>query len=230
MPARGGASRSRCQQESGASAVIRMLTSRGDGNQATDQPGSRRDSGALLSRARSRLRVAGRLHGDRRVRRTRGARQLRLRHATAQRDAWAPPLSATPQAHHAQRNGGAEVPLLHAHVHRPAVDPPQDGERERVLGALLPDADAVLPRRTPRSSRPRAARTTRATSGRGGGRRRSRRGAPARWRPIRRESTEAYSWLTGNEVARELARIDLPLSTYTQWYWEDRSTTTCCTS
>ena len=41
-----------------------------------------------------------------------------------------------------------------------------------------------------------------------------------RWESIRRESTETYSWLTGNEVARELARIDLPLSTYTQWYWK----------
>ena len=26
--------------------------------------------------------------------------------------------------------------------------------------------------------------------------------------------------MTANEVARELARIDLPLSTYTQWYWK----------
>ena len=41
-----------------------------------------------------------------------------------------------------------------------------------------------------------------------------------RWEAIRRQSTEAYAWLTGNEVARELARIDLPLSTYTQWYWK----------
>lgn len=41
-----------------------------------------------------------------------------------------------------------------------------------------------------------------------------------RWEAIRRESTEAYSWLTANEVARELARIELPLSTYTQWYWK----------
>jgi thymidylate synthase (FAD) len=30
-------------------------------------------------------------------------------------------------------------------------------------------------------------------------------------------------------VARELARIDLPLSTYTQWYWKI-DLTTCCTS
>ena len=35
-----------------------------------------------------------------------------------------------------------------------------------------------------------------------------------------RASTEAYEWMTGDEVARELARIDLPLSTYTQWYWK----------
>ena len=33
-------------------------------------------------------------------------------------------------------------------------------------------------------------------------------------------SRDAYEWMTGNEVARELARIDLPLSTYTQWYWK----------
>src|SRR5260221_8431866 len=41
-----------------------------------------------------------------------------------------------------------------------------------------------------------------------------------RWRAIRSASTEAYEWMTGGEVARELARIDLPLSTYTQWYWK----------
>jgi thymidylate synthase (FAD) len=44
--------------------------------------------------------------------------------------------------------------------------------------------------------------------------------AQRRWAEIRRESTDAYGWLTSNEVARELARIDLPLSTYTQWYWK----------
>ncbi len=44
--------------------------------------------------------------------------------------------------------------------------------------------------------------------------------AQQRWTDVRRASTDTYSWLTGNEVARELARIDLPLSTYTQWYWK----------
>ena len=29
-----------------------------------------------------------------------------------------------------------------------------------------------------------------------------------------------YGWLVGENVSRELARIDLPLSTYTQWYWK----------
>jgi len=41
-----------------------------------------------------------------------------------------------------------------------------------------------------------------------------------RWGEIRRASTETYEWMTGGEIARELARIDLPLSTYTQWYWK----------
>jgi thymidylate synthase (FAD) len=44
--------------------------------------------------------------------------------------------------------------------------------------------------------------------------------ALARWQRIRTESRSAYEWMTGEDVARELARIDLPLSTYTQWYWK----------
>jgi thymidylate synthase (FAD) len=44
--------------------------------------------------------------------------------------------------------------------------------------------------------------------------------AVRRWGDIRRASTETYEWMTGSEIARELARIDLPLSTYTQWYWK----------
>src|SRR5690349_19446800 len=41
-----------------------------------------------------------------------------------------------------------------------------------------------------------------------------------RWEEIRSASRSTYEWLTGEEIARELARIDLPLSTYTQWYWK----------
>jgi thymidylate synthase (FAD) len=44
--------------------------------------------------------------------------------------------------------------------------------------------------------------------------------AMRRWTEIRRASIEAYEWMTAGEIARELARIDLPLSTYTQWYWK----------
>jgi len=44
--------------------------------------------------------------------------------------------------------------------------------------------------------------------------------AVSRWEESRRRSAEDYEWLVGEEVARELARIDLPLSTYTQWYWK----------
>jgi thymidylate synthase (FAD) len=42
----------------------------------------------------------------------------------------------------------------------------------------------------------------------------------ARWERIRHEASDGYEWLVGHDVARELARIDLPLSLYTQWYWK----------
>src|SRR6185369_6613495 len=44
--------------------------------------------------------------------------------------------------------------------------------------------------------------------------------AVRRWHEIREKSREAYEWMTLEDMARELARIDLPLSTYTQWYWK----------
>jgi thymidylate synthase (FAD) len=40
------------------------------------------------------------------------------------------------------------------------------------------------------------------------------------WQAAREAAAGAYEWLLGEDVARELARIDLPLSTYTQWYWK----------
>lgn len=44
--------------------------------------------------------------------------------------------------------------------------------------------------------------------------------ALARWNRLRHDVAEGYTWMLGQDVARELARIDLPLSTYTQWYWK----------
>ncbi len=41
-----------------------------------------------------------------------------------------------------------------------------------------------------------------------------------RWQDGRRRAADTYEWLVQEDVARELARIDLPLSTYTQWYWK----------
>jgi thymidylate synthase (FAD) len=41
-----------------------------------------------------------------------------------------------------------------------------------------------------------------------------------RWEDSRARAGEDYEWLVGQDVARELARIDLPLSTFTQWYWK----------
>lgn len=44
--------------------------------------------------------------------------------------------------------------------------------------------------------------------------------AVQRWETMRERASRDYEWLVGQDVARELARIDLPLSTYTQWYWK----------
>jgi thymidylate synthase (FAD) len=41
-----------------------------------------------------------------------------------------------------------------------------------------------------------------------------------RWEATRRQAGADYQWLVAQDVARELARIDLPLSTFTQWYWK----------
>jgi thymidylate synthase (FAD) len=44
--------------------------------------------------------------------------------------------------------------------------------------------------------------------------------AVARWERLRAEASATYEWLVEHDVAREIARIDLPLSVYTQWYWK----------
>lgn len=40
------------------------------------------------------------------------------------------------------------------------------------------------------------------------------------WEMGRSHAQSQYEWLASQDVARELARIDLPLSTYTNWYWK----------
>lgn len=40
------------------------------------------------------------------------------------------------------------------------------------------------------------------------------------WNANRERTVEDYQSMTANGLAKELARIDLPLSTYTQWYWK----------
>jgi thymidylate synthase (FAD) len=44
--------------------------------------------------------------------------------------------------------------------------------------------------------------------------------ATSRWASLRRDASDTYSWMVGEDIAREIARIDLPMSTYTQWYWK----------
>ena len=41
-----------------------------------------------------------------------------------------------------------------------------------------------------------------------------------RWEAMRTVAGEAYAWMLEEDVAREIARIALPISTYTQWYWK----------
>ena len=44
--------------------------------------------------------------------------------------------------------------------------------------------------------------------------------ANRRWEDIRARAADTYTWMVEEDLARELARIDLPMSTYTQWYWK----------
>jgi thymidylate synthase (FAD) len=44
--------------------------------------------------------------------------------------------------------------------------------------------------------------------------------AVERWDKLRREASDTYRWMLEADVAREIARIDLPVSMYTQWYWK----------
>jgi thymidylate synthase (FAD) len=44
--------------------------------------------------------------------------------------------------------------------------------------------------------------------------------ATSRWEALRSSASDTYSWMVGADIAREIARIDLPMSTYTQWYWK----------
>lgn len=41
-----------------------------------------------------------------------------------------------------------------------------------------------------------------------------------RWSELRKDSSDCYEDLVKEGIARELARIDLPLSVYTEWYWK----------
>jgi thymidylate synthase (FAD) len=44
--------------------------------------------------------------------------------------------------------------------------------------------------------------------------------ARAKWERLRASAGDTYRWMLEEDVAREIARIDLPVSTYTQWYWK----------
>ena len=44
--------------------------------------------------------------------------------------------------------------------------------------------------------------------------------AIARWEALRVSASDTYGYLIGEQIAREISRIDLPLSVYTSWYWK----------
>ncbi|MSR20385.1 MAG: FAD-dependent thymidylate synthase [Gemmatimonadetes bacterium] len=44
--------------------------------------------------------------------------------------------------------------------------------------------------------------------------------AVERWEKLRADASGTYRWMLEEDVAREIARIDLPVSMYTQWYWK----------
>jgi thymidylate synthase (FAD) len=44
--------------------------------------------------------------------------------------------------------------------------------------------------------------------------------AVERWEKLRADAGDTYRWMLEADIAREIARIDLPVSMYTQWYWK----------
>ena len=44
--------------------------------------------------------------------------------------------------------------------------------------------------------------------------------AVERWEKLRADASDIYRWMLEEDVAREISRIDLPVSMYTQWYWK----------
>ncbi len=77
------------------------------------------------------------------------------------------PLPPPPPAHHALRDGRVQVPRRDAHLHRPPVDPPPHGQRQRILRPLLHRDGPLLypqPSRRSASSPPPTARAARKPS------------------------------------------------------------------
>ena len=109
-------------------------------HQASHRPRGRRDPGRLLPRPRPRLCRVGRLHGDRRLRRTGRPGQLRVRHAKGVRHAGIGPLPEAAPPHHPVGDGRVQIPLRDADVHRAAVDSASDGLPGRGHRGLLRSA------------------------------------------------------------------------------------------
>ena len=193
--------------------------------------GARGDPVPAAAGARPRLRAGDRLHGRRRCDRAGGAGVLRARHQEGQRRPRADQLPDAHAAHLAVRDVRAEAAREAADLRRAAVDPPPHRQRQRVLGALLGARGRVLragagaPRgpveRQPAGPRRGARRPA-------GGRRagtiadqcRARLRATISALLNQDERRRSRSIPSAPGLARELARMVLPLNTYTEWYWK----------
>ena len=144
---------------------------------------------------------------------------LRRGHQAGERGPRPDPLPRPPPPHDAVRDGGVQVPPRHADLRRPPVDPPPHGERERVHGPLLGRAATASTGRASRTSASKARATGRAARSRSTTRRPS---SSSSYLDAIEEQHKRYEELLAKGVARELARIALPVERLHRVVLEDR--------
>ena len=169
-------------------------------------------------RPRRRVRARRRLHGRRLRRRAGGADVVRQGHQAPARGPRPAPLPDAPRPHDAVRDVRAQAARARPDGRVAPVDPASHGERERVLHPLFRGdrrgaahrSRRVAPavRRQPPGQQRAAAAWSRA------------RGCRTRRAALQRQARDIYEARLAAGVAREQARKDLPLSTYTEAYWK----------
>ena len=170
-----------------------------------------------IPRARRRFRLPRRRDGRRRLGRAGGPRELRRGDQRVSDDRTLIRYLHAAPAHDALRDGRAEVPGPRADGLLAAMDSPSHGLGQRIQHPLL-DSPSTRPRRrrpTSGAARPRTIGKGAASFARRAGRATDRRREAAAGGGRR-----VYQERIDRGVAREQARKDLPLSTYTEAYWK----------